>query len=73
MVVKYTNFLAGTKREPVDGQLNTSFAVSHTPSDSKNVGHGHLNIDNVTHDGERSDSERDRLIVRLPIRTYVDC
>jgi len=71
MVVKYTDFLAGKRPEPVHGQLATLFAVSRTRSDSKNVGHGHLNIDNVTHDGGRSGSER--LIVRLPIRTYVNC
>jgi hypothetical protein len=73
MVVKYTSFLAGIRPEPVDGRLTTPSAVSHTRSDSKNVGPGHLNIDNVAHDGERSDSERDRLIVRPPIRTYVNC
>jgi hypothetical protein len=71
MVVKYTSFLAGMR--PVDGLLTTPSAVSHTRSDSENVGPGHLNIDNVAHNGERSDSERDSLIVRLPIRTYVNC
>lgn len=71
MVVRYTDFPAGERPEPVDGRLTTSSAVSHTRSDSKNVGHGHLDIDNVAHDGERSGSGR--LIVQLPIRTYVGC
>jgi hypothetical protein len=61
MVVRYTELLAGKRLEPVDGQLTPSSAVSHTRSDSENVGHGHLNTDKVTHDGERSDSERGRL------------
>ena len=71
MVVRYIDFPAGERLRPVDGRLTTPPAVSHTRSDSENVGPGHLNIDNVTHDGGRSGSER--LIVRPPIRTYVGC
>ena len=71
MVVRYTDFPAGERLEPVDGRLTTPSAASHTCSDSKNVGHGHLDIDNVAHDGEHSGSKS--LIVQLPIRTYVGC
>jgi hypothetical protein len=73
MVVRYIDFPAGERLRPVDGRLTTPPTVSHTRSDSENVGPGHLNIDNVAHDGERSNSERGRLIVRLPVRTHVDC
>jgi hypothetical protein len=73
VVVRYTDFPAGERLRPVDGRLTTPSAVSHTRSDSENVGPGHLNIDNVAHDGERSDSGRDSLIVRLRIRKHVNC
>lgn len=73
MVVRYTDFPAGERPEPVDGRLTTPSAVSHTRSDSENVGPEYVNIDNVAHGGERSDSKRGRLIVRLPTRTYVGC
>lgn len=72
MVVKYTESLAGKRLDPVDGQPTPS-AVSLACSDWENVGRGHLSTDEVTHDGECSDSARDRRIMRLPVRTNVDC
>ena len=73
MVVRYTDFPAGERLRPVDGRLTTPSVVSHTRIDSENVAPGHLTIDNVAHDGERSNSERSRLIVRLPVRIHVNC
>lgn len=79
MVVRYTDFLAGKRLEPVDGQLTPSSAVSDARSGWENVGHGDLKTDGVTHDGERSDSigrrqlERGLCVIRPPMRTYVDC
>jgi hypothetical protein len=79
MVVRYTDFLAGKRLEPVDGQLTPRSEISHTRSDWGNVGHGHLNADGLTHDGGRSDSirrrqlERGLCVTRPPMRTFVDC
>ena len=56
MVVRYTDFPAGEKLRPVDGQLTPSSEISDTRGDWGNVGHGHLNTDGVTHDGGGSDS-----------------
>jgi hypothetical protein len=79
MVVRYTDFLADKRLEPVDGQLTSSSAVSYARSTWEDVGHGHLKTDGITHDDERGDSisgrqlERGSCVIRLPRRTYVDC